>query len=223
VTGRSPIDGGVVAILRNRSGEHLDRVLDTLAEAGLPAIEVTLNTPGALDSLRRASDRLGPAVALGAGTLRKPSDVDDAAAAGATFLVSPHADPAIAQRAAEAGLGYLPGAYTPTEVVAAWALRPLAVKLFPARQGGTRYLRDLLDPLPDIPLVPTGGVAIDQVPEWFAAGATAVAMGSPLIGDALATGDVAALTERAARLMAAIASIPGRANPSQVDEGRRRG
>jgi 2-dehydro-3-deoxyphosphogluconate aldolase / (4S)-4-hydroxy-2-oxoglutarate aldolase len=219
-TAGSPIDGGVVAILRAQSGDHLDRVIDALAEAGLPAIEVTLNTPGALDALRRATVRLGPAVALGAGTIRRPSEVEDAAAAGATFIVSPHTDAAIAEVAARAGLAYLPGAYTPTEVAVAWALRPLAVKLFPAWHGGPRYLRDLRGPLTDIPLVPTGGIPIDQAPEWFAAGATALGMGSPLIGDALATGDVTALSERAARLLAAIPGRPGRPVPSQIDKGR---
>jgi len=200
----SPLAGPVVAILRGRRAEHLDRVLDTLIEAGVASLEVTLNTPGALDSLRRRHGQLPPGVRLGAGTVRSVSDVDDALAAGATFLVSPHTDVAIARRAREAGVDYLPGAFTATEVAAAWALGPCAVKLFPARLGGPRYLRDLREPLDDVVIVPTGGISAESVGEWFAAGAAAVGMGGPLVGDALETGDVRALRERARRVLDAV-------------------
>ncbi|HKT00535.1 MAG TPA: bifunctional 4-hydroxy-2-oxoglutarate aldolase/2-dehydro-3-deoxy-phosphogluconate aldolase [Rugosimonospora sp.] len=202
-----PLAGPVVAILRSRHAEHLDRVLDTLLDAGVASLEVTLNTPGALDCLRRFRDRLPDGVRLGAGTVRRVSDVDEAVAAGATFLVSPHTDPVLVARARELGVDYLPGALTPTEVAAAWALRPRAVKLFPARQGGPRYLRDLLEPLDDVALVPTGGVTIETVGDWFAAGAAAVGLGSPLLGDALETGDVRSLRERADRLATALAEV----------------
>jgi 2-dehydro-3-deoxyphosphogluconate aldolase/(4S)-4-hydroxy-2-oxoglutarate aldolase len=201
-----PLAGPVVAILRGRRAEHLDAVLDTLIEAGVVSLEVTLNTPGALACLRRASDHLPDGVRLGAGTVRRVSDVDEAVAAGATFLVSPHTDPLIAERARQAEVDFLPGAFTATEVVTACSLGARAVKLFPARLGGPRYLRDLREPLDDVAFVPTGGVSAESVGEWFAAGASAVGVGGPLLGDVLETGDLRALRERADRLMAAVAA-----------------
>ncbi|MEN3306897.1 MAG: 2-dehydro-3-deoxyphosphogluconate aldolase / (4S)-4-hydroxy-2-oxoglutarate aldolase [Micromonosporaceae bacterium] len=204
----SPLAGPVVAILRGRRAEHLDRVLDTLVDAGVTTLEVTLNTPGALDCLRRAGGRMPAGVRLGAGTVRRVSDVDEAVAAGATFLVSPHTDPAIAARARQAEVDFLPGAFTATEVATAWSLGARAVKLFPARLGGPQYLRDLREPLDDVVFVPTGGVTAESVGDWFAAGAAAVGLGGPLLGDALETGDLRGLRERAERLMAAVAEVP---------------
>ena len=199
----SPLGGAVVAILRGRRGEHLDAVLDVLVESGVRSVEVTLNTPGALDAVRRAGTRFGPEVTVGAGTVRTVAELDEAVAAGARFLVSPHTDLALAARAAEAGVAYLPGALTPTEIVAAWAAGAAAVKLFPARLGGPRYLRDIREPLNDIPIVPTGGVSPDNVAEWFASGAVAVGVGGSLIGDALDGGSRSALSARATALVKA--------------------
>jgi 2-dehydro-3-deoxyphosphogluconate aldolase/(4S)-4-hydroxy-2-oxoglutarate aldolase len=201
---REALAGGVVAILRGRRGDHLDAALDVLVDAGIRSLEITLNTPGALEALRRAGSRFGPDVAVGAGTVRTVADLDAAVAAGAGFLVSPHSDPVLGARAGELGVAYLPGALTPTEIVAAWSAGATAVKLFPARLGGPRYLRDLREPLPDIPIVPTGGVNADNVADWFAAGAVAVGVGGTLIGDALDGGDLSALAARAQALVKAV-------------------
>jgi 2-dehydro-3-deoxyphosphogluconate aldolase/(4S)-4-hydroxy-2-oxoglutarate aldolase len=196
--------GGVVAILRGRRAEHLDAVLDVLVEAGIRSLEVTLNTPGALDAIRRAGTRFGREVTVGAGTVRTVAEAEAAVAAGAVYLVSPHTDPALGARIRDLGAEYLPGALTPTEIVAAWAGGAAAVKLFPARVGGPRYLRDIREPLPDIPIVPTGGVSADNAADWFAAGAVAVGAGGWLIGDTLDGGDLAALADRAAALRKAV-------------------
>jgi 2-dehydro-3-deoxyphosphogluconate aldolase / (4S)-4-hydroxy-2-oxoglutarate aldolase len=204
LTVSSPLAGGVVAIVRGRRAEHLDAVLDALVDSGIRSLEVTLNTPGALEAIRRAVARFGEEVSVGAGTVRSVADVEDAVAAGAQFLVSPHTDPALGARARELSAAYLPGALTPTEIVAAWNSGAAAIKLFPARLGGPRYLRDLREPLPDIPIVPTGGVSAENVAEWFAAGAVAVGVGGSLIGDALETGDVASLAARALELVKAV-------------------
>jgi 2-dehydro-3-deoxyphosphogluconate aldolase/(4S)-4-hydroxy-2-oxoglutarate aldolase len=198
--------GDVVAILRGRRGDRLDAVVDVLVDAGIRSLEVTMNTPGALDAIRRAVTRYGTDVAVGAGTVRTVADADGAVGAGAGFLVSPHTDPALSARARELGVAYLPGALTPTEIVAAWASGAAAVKLFPGRLGGPRYLRDIREPLHDIPIVPTGGVSADNVAEWFAAGAVAVGVGGTLIGDALDGGDLSALAARATALMKAVES-----------------
>ncbi|GIH21396.1 bifunctional 4-hydroxy-2-oxoglutarate aldolase/2-dehydro-3-deoxy-phosphogluconate aldolase [Rugosimonospora africana] len=200
----SPLADGLIAILRGRSATHLDSVIDTLVDAGVRTLEVTLNTPDALGALRRATDRLGDRVLIGAGTVRTTSQAHDAVAAGARFLVSPHTDPEIGQVAHASSADWLPGAFTATEVASAWAAGATAVKLFPARLGGPRYLRDLREPLDDIPIVPTGGVDADSVADWFAAGAAAVGAGGPLLGDALATGDLAALRARAETMVDAV-------------------
>ncbi len=201
---QNPLAGRVVAILRGRRAERLDDVIAVLVDAGIRSVEVTLNTPGALDAIRRAVRRYEPEVAVGAGTVRTVGDLEAAVEAGAGFLVSPHTDPALGARARKLDVPYLPGALTPTEIVAAWAAGASAVKLFPARLGGPRYLRDLREPLHDIPIVPTGGVSAENVADWLAAGAVAVGVGGTLIGDALDGGDLAAFAARATELVKAV-------------------
>jgi len=116
----------------------------------------------------------------------------------------------VARATGARGAPCYPGAFTPTEVVAAWRLGAPAVKLFPAATGGPRHLRDLRGPLPDIPLVPTGGVALEQIADYVAAGAVAVGLGGPLIGDALRGGSTAALRERARAALDAVIEGRGR-------------
>jgi 2-dehydro-3-deoxyphosphogluconate aldolase/(4S)-4-hydroxy-2-oxoglutarate aldolase len=202
-----PLGGGLIAIVRGRAAEHLDAALDVLVDAGLRSLEITLNTPGALDALRRARARFGADIALGAGTVRGVDAARAAVDAGARYLVSPHTDLAIGQVAQAAGVAWLPGALTPTEIVAAWTAGADAVKLFPARLGGPRYLKDLREPLDDIPIVPTGGITAQSIVDWFAAGAAAVGAGGPLMGDALSTGDLAGLRERAVLMVDALGVV----------------
>lgn len=193
---------GLVAILRARSAGPLLDVLRILVDAGVRALEVTVPTPGGLDAVRVAAAEFGPDVWVGAGTVLTEADVAATAAAGGRFVVSPSVDPAVIAAATAAGLGSLPGAYTPTEIVAAWRCGPTAVKLFPATGLGPRYVADVRAPLPEIPLVPTGGVGLAEVGEYRAAGALAVGVGSPLQGDALTGGSPAALAERAKQFVA---------------------
>jgi 2-dehydro-3-deoxyphosphogluconate aldolase/(4S)-4-hydroxy-2-oxoglutarate aldolase len=117
--------------------------------------------------------------------------------------VAPNLDAEVGTACAEAGLGWFPGAATPTEIQLAWSLGATAVKIFPARSlGGPDYLREVAGPLNDVLMVPTGGVALDAIRDYLSAGAVAVGLGGPLIGDALKTGDTAALAERARRALA---------------------
>jgi 2-dehydro-3-deoxyphosphogluconate aldolase / (4S)-4-hydroxy-2-oxoglutarate aldolase len=180
-------------------------VLDTLAEAGIRCLEVTMNTPGALDELRAARDRLPGDVELGGGTVLTAEQVDAVADMGGSFVVAPDARPDVADRARARGLGYYPGALTPTEVAVAWQRGASAVKLFPASLGGPHYLRELRGPFRDVPLLPTGGVGIDDADGYLRAGALAVGVGGALLGDALDGGDLSALRERALRLLASVA------------------
>jgi Entner-Doudoroff aldolase len=195
----------VLAVVRGTEGRHTAAVLDTLAEAGIRCLEVTMNTPGALDELRAARDRLPGDVELGGGTVLTADQVDAVADMGGSFVVAPDARPDVADRARARGLGYYPGALTPTEVAAAWQRGASAVKLFPASLGGPRYLRELRGPFREVPLLPTGGVGIDDADSYLRAGALAVGVGSGLLGDALDGGSLAALRERALRLLASVA------------------
>ncbi len=154
-------------------------VADRLCAAGLPVIELTATTSGwagAVATLRRSAD-----VVVGAGTITTAADAHAAVDAGALFLVSPYPAPAVRQVAAEAGLPFVEGGFTPAEVADA-AGRGVA-KLFPAHVGGPALLKSLLAVLPGARIVPTGGIRLAEVPEWLAAGAYAVGVGSDLTAE----------------------------------------
>lgn len=199
-------DTGLVAILRGRSGDRLTDVCDTLLDAGVRCLEVTMNTPGALAAVRRLAAEGRPGVEVGVGTVRRPDEVDAAADAGATFVVAPNTSLPVGERAAALGLGWFPGALTPTEIAGAWEAGATAVKVFPAGSaGGPRYLKEVRAPLEDVLLVPTGGVSLEDVPGYLQVGAVAVGMGSPLLGAALDDDeDLDRLAERARAALDAV-------------------
>jgi 2-dehydro-3-deoxyphosphogluconate aldolase/(4S)-4-hydroxy-2-oxoglutarate aldolase len=195
----------LVAILRaSDAGRFLD-VGRVLYEAGVRGIEVTLTSEGALEAFGRLREELPGDALLGVGTVRSVADAELAAAAGAGYLVAPDLRPEVVGWAVERGLPVVPGALTPTEVAAAWAAGATAVKVFPVSAvGGPAYVKAVRAPLPEEPLVPTGGVGIDDIGAYLDAGAAAVGLGSPLLGDAGdPDGDLAALADRARRAVAA--------------------
>lgn len=197
--------GPTVAVLRGGTGEHLEAVVTTLVEAGVTAIEITTNTPRWREGIAWAAEHHGTRASIGVGTVLDVRQVDEAADAGAVFAVSSHLDPAVGTRVHERGLGWYPGAATPTEIVTAWRLGARAVKVFPVAQlGGPAYLRQVLAPLDFVDVVPTGGIGVEDAGEYLAAGAVAVGLGSPLVGDALTTGDLDGLRTRAERLVASL-------------------
>lgn len=198
---------GLVAILRGRSGDRLQAACETLLESGVRCLEITMNTPGALAVVRRMAEDGVPGVEVGVGTVRRAEEVDAAADAGATFVVSPNTSPAVGERAAQRGLGWYPGALSPTEIATAWDLGATAVKVFPAGSaGGPRYLKEVRAPLDDILLLPTGGVAVEDVPGYLQAGAVAVGMGGPLLGRALEDDEgLSGLADRARAALDAVA------------------
>jgi 2-dehydro-3-deoxyphosphogluconate aldolase/(4S)-4-hydroxy-2-oxoglutarate aldolase len=203
--------GRVVAILRASTGEHLRAAATTLVREGVRCLEVTTNTPGALATVRALRDEL-PAdeACLGVGTVRTVGQVDQAADAGASFVVSPGTNASVGRRAAERGLRWYPGAATATEVETAWELGATAVKIFPAGSlGGPAFLRALRGPLDDVPFIPTGGVEVADVDAYLTAGALALGMGTPLIGTALDDGDLASLAARARAVMATVGARVG--------------
>lgn len=195
----------VVAILRAADAAQFLEVGRVLYEGGVRAIEVTLTSRGALEAFGRLNDELPGDAMLGVGTVRSVGDAELAVAAGATYLVAPDFRPEVVAWAVGNGVPVVPGALTPTEVAAAWAAGATAVKVFPVSAvGGPAYVKAVRAPLPEVPLVPTGGVGIDDIGAYLAAGAVAVGIGSPLLGDAGDPGgDLRGLAERARRAVAA--------------------
>ena len=195
----------LVAILRASDAGRFLEVGRVLYEAGVRGIEVTLTSEGALEAFGRLREELPGDALPGVGTVRSVADAELAAAAGAGYLVAPDLRPEVVGWAVERGLPVVPGALTPTEVAAAWAAGATAVKVFPVSAvGGPAYVKAVRAPLPEVPLVPTGGVGIDDIGAYLDAGAAAVGLGSPLLGDAGdPDGDLAALADRARRAVAA--------------------
>jgi len=195
----------LVAIIRLRHEAPLARVAEALVAGGIRALEFTLTSPGAVPAITACRARLGNDVIVGAGTVLDAEEARRCLDAGAQFLVSPGFDPAVVALARERGALAMPGALTPTEIVTAWRAGADVVKVFPARAFGPRYIADLLAPLPQIPLMPTGGVDETNVADYLRAGAVGVAVGGRLVGeDAVAQADWNALTERARVLVAAV-------------------
>jgi 2-dehydro-3-deoxyphosphogluconate aldolase/(4S)-4-hydroxy-2-oxoglutarate aldolase len=177
---------GLLAVLRGPSPELTLDMVDALVDGGVLGIEITYTTPNATDVVKSLAKKYGDQIMLGMGTLTKLEQAAEAKMAGARFIVSPHLEEELAQAMVDIGLVVMIGAYTPSEIVHAYRLGSDVVKLFPGSQGGPKYMKALRGPFPDIPLMPTGGVNIDNVADWFAAGAFAVGAGSNLCSSAWA-------------------------------------
>ena len=199
----------LLAVVRADDPEAALNSILVLAEAGVAMIEVSLTSKDAVGVLLRARAELGPDVPLGAGTVLTEADVVQVEQAGASFVVMPGLAPALGE-SVRLGLPALVGALTPTEVIAATLAGAAAVKLFPASPGGPDYLRTLREPFPDVPFVPFGGIRADTLPGYLAAGALAVGVGTPLLGDAPRGGDLDALRERATVFLDAVRGAPTR-------------
>lgn len=198
----------VVAILRASSADRFADVIDVLADAGIRAVELTFTTPDVLAALEAASAAHGDGLAIGAGTVMTPDEARRAVDAGAGYLISPSVGLDVIEEGKRLGVPVLPGALTPTEIVTAHRAGATMVKVFPCGSlGGPSYIKALRGPLPGIPLVPTGGVALDSAVAYLEAGAAAVGIGSPLQGDAAdEQGDLDALRDRARRLVADVSA-----------------
>lgn len=193
-------DAGIVAIMRRTDSSLAVDTAHALLAGGVEVVEVTLNTSGAEQMLRALARAVGDRMLIGAGTVMSADEVRLALDAGAQFIVSPHTDPDVITATRRAGAPALPGAFTPTEIVHAWRLGASMVKVFPVGSVGPRYLRDVLAPLTQIPLVPTGGVTLENAAEFVRTGARALGLGSDLVSPrAVAAHDFASIVERAKR------------------------
>lgn len=177
-----------------------------LHEAGVQAVEVTLNSPNALTIIQQLATQFGARMAIGAGTVLRAAEVAQAADAGAQFIVSPNRNTEVIAATKRLGLLSLPGCFTPSEIVEALDAGADAIKIFPANMLGPAYVRAVRAPLNDVRLVPTGGVTPEKAREYFAAGAWAVGIGSELVGkDVWQTGNFELLQRRAAEFVKAAA------------------
>lgn len=187
----------VVAVLRTQHAREYKPVIQALVDGGVLSIELTLSTEGVINELPRLRAEFGPVVEIGVGTVTTVEQAQAVIEAGADYLVTPITDPEIVKAAVKRGIPIFPGGLTPTELHKGWTLGGSAVKLFPASTVGPSYIAQLRGPFPDMAVVPSGGIAIDDAPAWIRAGALAVSLGGPLIGDAFKGGSLARLTERA--------------------------
>ena len=175
---------GVLAIVRLRHHEPVDAILGTLTAAGIRQAEVTLPTPGSLEAIARWSGR--DDVQIGAGTVRTADQARRAVEAGAQFLVTPTVAVPVLEEASRLSVPVVCGAATPTEIELAWTHGAAAVKVFPARAlGGPAYVRAVREPLDDVPLIATGGVAVDDVAGYRGAGCTGVGVGGALVSETI--------------------------------------
>jgi 2-dehydro-3-deoxyphosphogluconate aldolase/(4S)-4-hydroxy-2-oxoglutarate aldolase len=198
------VRSGVVAVLRATDADRFAAVAEVLVGAGVTALEVTLTSRGAVAALAGLVRDLPEHVVVGAGTVLTADDAKACVDAGAAFLVAPVLVPEVSAVGAGAGVPTYPGALTPTEVFTAARGGAPVVKLFPASAVGPRYIRDLHGPLPDVRIMPTGGIDIDDIGAWLKAGAVAVGLGGPLLGDAADRGSLLTLAERARRAAEAV-------------------
>ena len=192
------LDHGLVAIVRLKEPAELVPIAQAIEAGGVRVIEFTMGTPNALDAISRLAREWGDRILLGAGTVLDPETGRAALLAGAQFLVAPNFNPALIELARRYNKIIVPGAFTPTEILAAWECGADIVKVFPASTVGPQYIKDILGPLPYVRLLPTGGVGLDNIPAFMAAGAAAVAVGSNLTDPKLIKeGNWAGLTEHA--------------------------
>ncbi len=198
-------DTGVIAIMRAKSSSQLIAAADAIKAGGVRAIEVTMTTPGALGVIEEAARKHGDEVLFGAGTVLDPETARAAILAGAGFVVSPTLSLPVIALCNRYSIPVIPGCYTPTEMLTAWEAGASMIKLFPAEIGGPALVKALLAPLPQLEIVPVGGVDLTTAADFICNGAAALGVGSALINQKLLdAGDLSELTRRAAGFIAEV-------------------
>lgn len=189
---------GIVAVIRADDGARLVEVAEALLTGGVTAMEVTFTVPSAPKVLEQVSDRLAGKITLGAGTVLDAATARIAILSGAEFIVSPHTDAEVIRLCRQYSVPVMPGALTPTEVVTAWRAGADIVKVFPSELTGPRYLKALHGPLPQVRLMPTGGVSLENAAEYIRCGAVALGVGGSLVDPRqVASGNLDSIQARA--------------------------
>src|SRR5260221_9713777 len=198
---------GIVAVIRLKDPAKLRAVVDALAEGGVRALEVTMTVPGAVELIRALAPALPDGFLLGAGTVTDAATARAVIDAGASFVVGPVFRPEVIAVCHERDVAAMPGCFSPTEILAAHECGADIVKVFPATLLGPQYLRDVRAPLPQVKLMPTGGVTLDNVGDWLRAGAVAVGLGSALLdAKAIEGGRFDVITANARKVVANVAT-----------------
>jgi 2-dehydro-3-deoxyphosphogluconate aldolase/(4S)-4-hydroxy-2-oxoglutarate aldolase len=202
------LDGGIVAVVRSESSETLVKVVEALADGGVSAAEVTFTVPDAVEVIRQVRRELGDSIVLGAGTVLDPETARTAILAGAEYIVAPTLNLDVIRLCRRYDKVVMPGAFTPTEVLSAWEAGADVVKIFPADVGGPAYLKALMGPLPQVRLMPTGGVDLSTAESFLRAGASCLGVGSALVDPkAVARGDLARIRDLAAEYATIVRSF----------------
>ena len=204
------LDGGIVAVVRSESSASLVKVVEALAEGGVSAAEVTFTVPDAVEVIRQVRREVGDAVVLGAGTVLDPETARAALLAGAEYIVAPTVHPEVIRLCRRYDKAVMPGAFTPTEILTAWEAGADVVKVFPADVGGPAYLKAIRGPLPQIRLMPTGGVDLTTAENFLKAGACCLGVGGALVDPkAIAAGDFARIRSLAEQYTAIVRRFRG--------------
>lgn len=202
------IEIGVVPVLRGDSPDRVIEAVEALLEGGIPVVEITMTVPRAIEVIERCVNRFGERPLVGAGSVTDPAVAGEAIARGSRFVVTPTVRLDVIDACSRRACLVIAGALTPSEILSVWEAGADAVKVFPAKaMGGPAYLRMVHEPLPQIPLVPTGGVTLETLAEYFKAGAPFVGAGGDLVSKAAVEGgNTKAIAARAQEYVAAILS-----------------
>jgi 2-dehydro-3-deoxyphosphogluconate aldolase/(4S)-4-hydroxy-2-oxoglutarate aldolase len=202
---RQVLDYGIVAVVRSHDSQQLVDVVRALADGGVTVAEITMTVPGALDVIREVRKSLGDRVLLGAGTILDPETARAALLAGAEYIVSPTLNLDVIKLCQRYDKLVMPGAFTPTEILAAWEAGADIVKVFPADVVGPAFFKAMRGPLPQIRLMPTGGVDLTTAAAFLKAGACCLGVGSQLVEpDAVAKGDFNRIRDLAKQYIAIV-------------------
>ncbi|HEX7066176.1 MAG TPA: bifunctional 4-hydroxy-2-oxoglutarate aldolase/2-dehydro-3-deoxy-phosphogluconate aldolase [Bacillales bacterium] len=201
---QSIYENKLVAVIRGAKGDEVVDIAKALKSGGVNILEITAETPGVMSLIKQVSSELGDEVTVGAGTVLDPETARAAIMAGAKFIFSPTVNVETIRMAKRYGAVSIPGAMTPTEILTAYENGADIIKVFPANIMGPKYLKDVHGPLPHIPLMPTGGVNLDNIQEYFQNGAVAAGLGSALVNtkQPINPSTLKELTERAAQFRA---------------------
>jgi 2-dehydro-3-deoxyphosphogluconate aldolase/(4S)-4-hydroxy-2-oxoglutarate aldolase len=201
---------GIVAVIRIKDPSKLRDVVDAIAAGGIRALEITMTVPGAVELIRDLAPTLPEGFILGAGTVLDAETVARVADAGARYVVSPVFRRSVIDACHARHLAAMPGCFTPTEILDAWDAGADIVKVFPATTLGPSYLKDVRAPLPQVKLMPTGGVTVENAGDWIRAGAVAVGVGTSLLdAKAIADGQFHVLKTNAERMIANVRAARG--------------
>jgi 2-dehydro-3-deoxyphosphogluconate aldolase / (4S)-4-hydroxy-2-oxoglutarate aldolase len=202
----SIIDIGIVPVVRTTTADQAIKAIAAIYRGGIRSAEITMTVAGAVKALEKVADEFGDKIILGAGTVLDPETARTCMLAGAQFFVTPNLRLSTIEMCKRYSKAICCGALTPTEVITAWEAGSEVIKIFPADSvGGAKYIKALKGPLPQVEMIPTGGVNVDTAGDFLRAGACAVAVGGELVNAKLiADGNYDAIEERARQLLAAV-------------------